>query len=142
VESAKSSTTAKSPRAGWSCRHTVGSMAELGGWNVLQQRLLQRLMLLLGMVKLMLVWLLVMTLGWRGVDHEVEALFGRRELRNVVVRMSSTDVFLHGAISLFTDATLATARAILIPQRTDDLAAGVDDGERRGQRRSGWCHGW
>lgn len=37
----------------------------------------------------------------RGVDHQHEALFRRRELRDVVVRMRTPDVLLHGAITLF-----------------------------------------
>jgi hypothetical protein len=39
--------------------------------------------------------------GGRGVDHELEALFRRRELGDVMLGMGSTYVFLHGAISLF-----------------------------------------
>lgn len=39
-------------------------------------------------------------LVWRGGHHQDEALLGRRELRNVVVRVGSPDVLLHGAITL------------------------------------------
>lgn len=38
---------------------------------------------------------------WWGVDHQKEALFGSRELRDVVIRMRTSDVLLHGAIALF-----------------------------------------
>lgn len=41
------------------------------------------------------------TLLGRGVDHEQEALFCGRELRDVVVRMRTSDMLLHGAITLF-----------------------------------------
>lgn len=41
------------------------------------------------------------TLVGRGVDHEQEALFSGRELRDVVVRMRTSDMLLHGAITLF-----------------------------------------
>lgn len=37
--------------------------------------------------------------GRRG-DHQEEALLGRRELRDVVVRMGPPNVLLHGAIAL------------------------------------------
>jgi hypothetical protein len=37
----------------------------------------------------------------RSVDHEEEALFGRRKLGDVVFRMRSADMLLHGAIPLF-----------------------------------------
>lgn len=39
-------------------------------------------------------------LVWRGGHHQDEALLGRRELRNVVVRVGSPDMLLHGAIAL------------------------------------------
>lgn len=61
----------------------------------------------------------------RGIDHEHKALLGRREFRDVVLWMRSADVLLHGAIPFFPDAALATAGAILVPQRTDDLIVGV-----------------
>jgi hypothetical protein len=41
------------------------------------------------------------TLLGRGGHHEQEALLGSRELRDVVVRMRTSDVLLHGAIALF-----------------------------------------
>lgn len=41
------------------------------------------------------------TLIGRGVDHQQEALFGGRELRDVVIRMRTSDMLLHGAIALF-----------------------------------------
>lgn len=37
----------------------------------------------------------------RRVDHEQEALFRRRELRDVVLGVRSADVLLHGAVSFF-----------------------------------------
>jgi hypothetical protein len=45
-------------------------------------------------------------------------------------------MLLHGAIPLFTNASLATARAILIAKRADYLIVGVCDREGRRQRRS------
>ena len=39
-------------------------------------------------------------LGWRRADHEQEALLGRRQLGNVVLRVCPTDMLLHGAVSL------------------------------------------
>ena len=41
------------------------------------------------------------SLGWRGIDHELEALLGRRQLRNVMLGMRSSYVLLHRAISFF-----------------------------------------
>jgi hypothetical protein len=39
--------------------------------------------------------------GWRGIDHQLEAVFCRRKLRDVMLWMSSSNVLLHGPISLF-----------------------------------------
>ena len=36
-----------------------------------------------------------------GVDHQVEALYGGRQFRDVVLGMSAADVLLHGAVPLF-----------------------------------------
>lgn len=36
----------------------------------------------------------------RSIDHHDEALLGRRELRNIMLGMGTTDMLLHGAISL------------------------------------------
>lgn len=46
------------------------------------------------------------TLTGRGVDHQQEALFGSRELRDVVIRMRTADMLLHGAIALFLWASM------------------------------------
>jgi hypothetical protein len=51
------------------------------------------------------------TLLGSGVHHEQEALLGSRELRDVVVRMRTSDVLLHGAIAFFLGAWLATSKA-------------------------------
>lgn len=40
------------------------------------------------------------SLGWRGIDHELEALLGGRQLRDVVFGMRTTDMLLHGAVAL------------------------------------------
>ena len=37
----------------------------------------------------------------RGVHHHQEALLGSRELRDVMVRMRTSNVLLHGAIAFF-----------------------------------------
>ena len=39
---------------------------------------------------------------WR-VDHQLKAFLGRGELRDVVTRVSTADVLLHGAVSFFLD---------------------------------------
>lgn len=36
-------------------------------------------------------------LVWRGVDHQKEALLGGRELRDIVIGMSPSNMLLHGA---------------------------------------------
>lgn len=41
------------------------------------------------------------TLIGRGVDHQQEALLGGRELRDVVIRVRTSDMLLHGAVALF-----------------------------------------
>lgn len=41
------------------------------------------------------------SLRGRGIDHELEALLRRRQLRDVVFRVRATDMLLHGAISFF-----------------------------------------
>jgi hypothetical protein len=41
------------------------------------------------------------SLGWRSRDHKLEALFCRRELRNIMFGVCSSNVLLHGAIPLF-----------------------------------------
>lgn len=46
----------------------------------------------------------------------------------------AADMLLHGTISFFTDASLATAGAILVAKRADYLIVGVCDRERRRQR--------
>jgi len=50
--------------------------------------------------------------------------------------MRAADMLLHGAISFFTNAPLATAGAILIAKRADYLIVGVCNRERGRQRRS------
>lgn len=35
----------------------------------------------------------------RGIDHQQEALLGSRELRDVVVRVSTANVLLHGTVA-------------------------------------------
>jgi len=45
--------------------------------------------------------LVVAALLGRGADHEQEALLGRGELGDVMLRMGAADMLLHGAISLF-----------------------------------------
>lgn len=107
------------------------------------------------------------SLGGRGVDHQDEALLGRWELGDVVLGVGTTDMLLHGAISLFlqpaiadqhlclwtwqgqlrnerwsethADAPLATAGAIVVLQRADDLVIGVRDREGAGEARP-WRH--
>lgn len=39
----------------------------------------------------------VCPLVWRGVDHQKEALLGGRELRDIVIGMSPSNMLLHGA---------------------------------------------
>lgn len=51
------------------------------------------------------------TLLGSGVHHEQEALLGSRELRDVVVRMRTSDVLLHGAIAFFLGTWLASSKA-------------------------------
>lgn len=41
------------------------------------------------------------TLIGRGVDHQQEALLGGRELRDVVIRVRTSDMLLHRAVALF-----------------------------------------
>lgn len=41
------------------------------------------------------------TLRGRGIDHELEALLGSRQLGDVVFRVRATDMLLHRAISFF-----------------------------------------
>lgn len=38
---------------------------------------------------------------WRGIDHELEALLGRWQLRDILLWMSSSDMLLHRPVSLF-----------------------------------------
>lgn len=42
----------------------------------------------------------VPSLGWRSIDHEKKAFLCRGKFRDVMLRMGSPDVFLHGTISL------------------------------------------
>lgn len=78
------------------------------------------------------------TLIRRRGDHQEKALFGSRELRNVVVGMGSSNMLLHGAIPFLTQASFAAIGAIIILQWTDNLIIGVSDREGAGQGRSGW----
>jgi hypothetical protein len=71
-------------------------------------------------------------LVWRGGHHQDEALLGRRELRNVVVRVGSPDMLLHGAIALLTQTSLPAIGAIVILQRTHHFI--IDVGDREGAR--------
>jgi len=61
----------------------------------------------------------------RSIDHEKKAVFGRRELGDVMLGMGAAYVFLHRTISLLADASFPTTRSIVISQRTDDLIVGV-----------------
>lgn len=78
-------------------------------------------------------------LVWRGVDHQREALLSGRQFGDVVLGMGAADVLLHGAVPLLANAALATAGAILVAQRTDDLVGAVRDGEAVGEI-SRWWH--
>ena len=79
------------------------------------------------------------SLGRRGRDHQLEALLGSGQLRDVVLGMRSTDVLLHGAISLFlADAgnvtTYVLAKAMGEPQRAASAETGVGMGRARAER--------
>lgn len=63
----------------------------------------------------------------RGVNHQKEALLGCGELRYVVFGVCSSDVLLHRAVSLFTNASLAATGAILISQWADDFVVCIGD---------------
>lgn len=39
-------------------------------------------------------------IGW-GIDHQLEALFGRGQLWDVVIGMGTSDVLLHRTVSFF-----------------------------------------
>lgn len=45
-------------------------------------------------------WLWWRSFRWRGIDHQLEALFSSWELRNVVFGMSSSDMLLHRSVAL------------------------------------------
>jgi hypothetical protein len=45
-------------------------------------------------------WLWWRSFGWRGTDHQLKALLGSWELRDVVFWVSSTNVLLHRSVAL------------------------------------------
>jgi hypothetical protein len=90
-------------------------MAQVGRREVLQQRLLQRLVLLLSVEELVLLGLLAGgALRRRRVDHKIEALLGGGELGDVVVRVGAADVFLHGAVPLFLRSVSSDAVVVVL----------------------------
>lgn len=54
------------------------------------------------------------TLFGRSGDHQQEALFGSRELRDVVVGVGTSNVFLHGPIALFLEGSRVSFCVILV----------------------------
>lgn len=53
-------------------------------------------------------------MGRRGADHQLEALLGRRKLRDVIVWVCSTDVFLHGAKALLLEGCVTSQPSVLV----------------------------
>ena len=80
---------------------------------------------------------------WRGINHELKALLGRRELRNVVLRVGSSYMFLHRSISLF--LRIQTLLPHLNRQKQGSLErfaveTAVPGHSRRGNVCDSWSH--
>lgn len=52
-------------------------------------------------------------LGWRGVDHQRDALLRCRQLRDVMLRMCSAYVLLHGAVAFLLPVNIACYHRLL-----------------------------
>lgn len=65
---------------------------------------------------------------WRGIDHELEALLGRWQLRDVVFWMSSANVLLHRAIAFFLH------RKSLLPRWSGEIGRKCSEASRGGKQ--------
>lgn len=96
--------------------HTVGSQIRACGWR----------------------W----SLGWRGIDHELEALLGRRKLGDVMLWMGSSYVLLHRTISLFLPPKISVTMVVQETKRAE-LYEGCSRHSRAGHsRRGNVCDSW
>jgi hypothetical protein len=78
---------------------------------------------------------------WRGINHELKALLGRRKLRNVVLWVGSSYMFLHRSISLF--LRIQTSVTTFEPTKARELEEVCSKDSRAGNsRRGNVCDSW
>lgn len=80
--------------------------------------------------------------GWRGINHELEALFCRRQFRNVMFGMRSADMLLHGAISLFLHRNTQLLRLNFAERGSFKLKQYKGDSRAGNSHRGSVCDSW